>query len=256
MNPILFLTHNNLALTRRAWESALLQDIPITAWFVDNGSTDGTVDWLKQTADHYILNEDNAGVSFGWNEGLGRLFGTERLRDDALIEDHVLVCNTDIVLPTWFYETLLSYNLPFVSGVAVDSMIGVPSAPPDNGECSPHPDFSAFLIARDTWEMVGPFDEAMKHYASDCDFHIRAHRKGVRLLKAPTPFYHERSSTLRLATPEERAEIEQQANRDRAYLRNKWSCEPGTPSYEALFREELFGIDRQSLLAEPKGETQ
>jgi len=76
----------------------------------------------------------------------------------------------------------------------------------------------------------------MKLYASDCDFHIRAHRMGIPLYKAAVPFYHERSSTLRLAPPEEAAEIQAQANRDREVFRSIYNCLPGTKEYEELFK--------------------
>jgi len=76
----------------------------------------------------------------------------------------------------------------------------------------------------------------MKLYASDCDFHVRAHRLGVPLYKASVPYYHERSSTLRLASPEERDEINVQANKDRAVFYSLYNCVPGQKEYEELFR--------------------
>ena len=166
------------------------------------------------------------GVSRGWNAGLDYCF--------LCGADHVLVIGNDTVLAPWTYSALLSADVPFVTGVDV-GMNPLPEKP-DVFPLSPHPDFSCFLIRRECWEKVGPFDERMKIYASDCDYHVRAHRLGVPLWKASVPYNHERSSTLNRATPEERAEINAQANMDRQVFFNTYGCLPGTPAYNELFR--------------------
>lgn len=229
MNPCLILTRNNLSLTKRCVESIKNQDIETLIILFDNGSTDGTTQWIVgQQGILSTLVPTNIGVSAAWNQGLGMLFDLGR-------EDHCLVVNNDTVLPPWFYRELLSYNEPFVSGVSVDQMSQIESLPP---RCPlvTHPDFSGFLIRRECWERVGPFDERMKLYASDNDWHVRAHRAGVRLWKANVPFYHERSSTLNNASPEERAEIQRQADADRAVFQSIYGCKPWEKAYEELFK--------------------
>jgi GT2 family glycosyltransferase len=237
MNPCLMLTRNNLALTMRAAASVMRQSVRTQLYIVDNGSTDGTQDCLF-TAGSALLTrfETNMGVSFGWNDGLGRIFGTDPLysKHEKIQADHCLVINNDVVLPVWFYEQLLSYNKPFVSGVSVDKMEQI-AEPAPMGPLHPHPDFSAFLIKREVWDTVGQFDESMKHYASDNDFHVRAQRAGAALWKANVPFYHERSSTINLATPEERLELTEQASKDRQRFFEKWGVMPWGPGYDALF---------------------
>ncbi|HEY3620772.1 MAG TPA: glycosyltransferase [Candidatus Sulfotelmatobacter sp.] len=229
MNPVLILTHNNLALTKRCVESLRKQTVDVDINIFDNGSTDGTPDWCMQQHDVApFLSMTNVGVSKGWNNVLNILF-----REDGF--DHVLVVGNDTVLPPWFYAELLSYDLPFVTGVAVDTITSI-AAPPTERKTEPHPDFSAFLIRRDCWENVGPFDETMELYVQDCDFHVRAHRAGIELMKASVPYYHERSSTLRNAPPQEQRQIHEQANRDRATFRAKYGCIPGEAAYEDLFR--------------------
>jgi GT2 family glycosyltransferase len=230
MNPVLMLTHNAKAMTERALISIMGQDVRDPhLLIIDNGSSDGTREWVREMAGFsYSRYLENRGVSFGWNEGLAMFF-------EEFDANHVLVVNNDVVLPPWFYSELLSYDLPFVSGNSVDKMSQIETKP-ERGPLVPHPDFSAFLIRREAWEKVGPFDENMKHYASDNDWHVRAHRAGVKLWKANLPFYHERSSTLRLASPEERAEIEEQANKDRAVFQSKYGCIPWGPGYDELFK--------------------
>jgi GT2 family glycosyltransferase len=232
MNPVLILTHNNLALTKRAVASVKAQDIPTVLLIVDNGSIDGTPDYFG-TRETNIRLESNYGVSRGWNVGLDFLFNVQVMGGDAY--EHVLVIGNDTVLPPWFYRTLLMYQQPFVTGIAVDTMdaiIELPAAQP----LQPCPDFSAFVIHRECWETIGEFDQRMIHYCSDCDYHIRGHRRDVGMYKANVPFYHERSSTLRLAPPEERQEIEKQANKDREVFKSLYGCLPGSNEYEGLFK--------------------
>lgn len=228
MNPVLILTHNCLELTKRCVESVSQQDIShseLCTFILDNGSTDGTPEYFKREwglTNHYAAKE-NLGVSRGWNMGLTRLFQWS---------ESVLVLNNDVVLPKWFYRTLLSYDAPFVSGVAIDTM---PLDIPERMPLVPHPDFSAFLIRRECWEKVGKFDEDMVLYAQDCDYHVRAHRLGVPLMKANVPFFHVNSQTMKRAIPEERKWIQEQANRDREVFMSKHGCLPGTTEYNALF---------------------
>ena len=228
MNPVLILTRNNLELTKRCVASVEAQDIPTQVCIVDNGSTDGSTEWARKNGYLWSCYNHNAGVSKAWTIGLQLLLEDSR-------RPHVLVLNNDTVLPPWFYRELLAYDVPFVTGLAQSDMaeIAEPKAP---AALDPHPDFSAFLIRREAWEAVGPFDEGMKLYASDCDWHVRAHRKGIPLWKSSTSYYHERSSTIRLASDEERQKIQTQANEDRAKFRQLYGRVPGDPTYDELFK--------------------
>lgn len=226
MNPVLLLTHNGLELTKRCVESLLAQNISTTPCVVDNGSKDGTVAWADSK--HVLLDASpfNLGVSIGWNHGLKYLFDKGH--------DHVIVVGNDTWLPPWFCRTILTIQFPFVTGVAVDNMEQA-MQPPCIFPITENPDFSAFMIRRECWEKVGKFDERMKLYASDTDYHVRAHRLGVPLVKASIPYYHERSSTMKLAPEKERQLIQEQANKDRETFKSLYNCVPGTKEYEAIF---------------------
>ncbi len=228
MNPIITLTKDNLELTKRMIESVRRQTVPTSVLVIDNDSRDGTTEWLSQQGISFFSFSPQIGVSAGWNRGLNLIF-------QRLSATHCLVVNNDTVLPPWFHKELLSYDVPFVTGVAVDDMAMIEYPPTTRMPLTPNPDFSAFLIRRDCWDKVGPFDERMKLYASDCDFHVRAHRLGVPLYKACVPYYHERSSTLNNSRPGERDDIQRQANEDRAIFRKLYGCLPGEPVYSALF---------------------
>jgi GT2 family glycosyltransferase len=235
VNPVVILTMNNLEMNKQCVAAVQGQDVQTKLFIYDNGSTDGTAEWVQSLGVTCCLATENKGVSRGWNQMLNFIFSNGY--------DHALVINSDAFLPPWMYRRLLRYEAPFVTGIAVDQE--VKEEPPfDIRDVNEHPDFSCFLIRRDAWETVGPFDETMKIYASDCSWHIEAHFKGVRLLKSNSPYYHVNSQTLKRATPEVRAAIEVQADKDRQRLRDKWGVVPGTQEYQALFSPENFGKDK------------
>ncbi len=204
MNPVLILTHNCLELTKKCVESVRTQDAPdVMLRILDNGSTDGTIPWFRELWDSgykewsYFNFESNKGVSYGWNRGLREFL-------DNYDADHVLVINNDTILPPWCYSSLLSYDVPFITGVSVNDLRLLDDPPRVRHTPTAGPDFSCFLIRRDAWEKIGPFDESMVHYCGDLDYDVRAHRAGLKLLNSHVPFYHERSSTLKLASPRDR----------------------------------------------------
>lgn len=246
MNPVLILSYNQLALLQQCVASVRTQDIDCSIFVIDNGSTDGTTSWLE--SDEYGLNiyqdnETNIGVSRAWNEGLNYFWGELKPGQHRgwKYPDHVLVLNQDVTLPPNFYSSLLSTNLPFVTGCPVESPHEL-----DEFDQQPHllqstPCFSAFLITRDCWERLGPFDERMFGWASDCDYHARAHALGVPLQMSRTPFQHRAGTTMRTAQAEEQQWFSRRATDDRAVFKQKWGCLPGTPEYPLLFLPELFG---------------
>ena len=233
MNPVLILTYNCLELTKKCLSSVWNQDIPSMPYVYDNGSTDGTREMLDEMVAPGYLGyntfKENVGVSVGWNRGLDYLFGRMRY-------PHVLVSNNDTILPSWLYRRLLQCKVPFVTGTSVKDMVDIAGEPPVK-ELVEAPDFSAFLIRRYAWEGVGPFDESMKNYYSDNDWHVRAHRAGVPLMNAGIPFYHERSSTMRHCDPIERRQLQRQFDADKKVFMDKYGCDTKDPAYAALFKD-------------------
>jgi GT2 family glycosyltransferase len=229
-NPVLVLTHNCLELTKKCIDSIRKQDIETIIRVVDNASSDGTIEWLgaqDDIQDWYF--DKNMGVSAGWNLVLEDEFESQGA-------DHVLVVNNDTALIPSCYRQLLAYDVPFVTGISVDE-------PKDHPNCwtqpAESPDFSLFLIRKSAWKAIGPFDENMRMYCSDCDWHIRAHQAGIKLLNAGVPFHHERSSTLRHASIFARDAIQRQADLDRQVFKEKWGCFPWEPGYQELLKENV-----------------
>ena len=222
MNPVLILTRNCLELTKKCVESVHAQDIGTEIVIIDNGSTDGSLIWLHgefMQMGTLLTFDGNEGVSRGWNAGLSKIFSQWTLG-----YEHCLVLNNDTILPPWFYRSLLSCNEPFITGVTCREMDEVMEY--REPSITDGPDFSAFLIRRDFWQKVGPFDESMVNYCSDVDYNFRAREMGLFCRNSHIKFYHERSSTLRLASPEDHKAIQEQSNRDHEAFRRKYGKMP------------------------------
>jgi len=228
MNAILMLTRNALELTKQAVASVFDQNIPVTLYIVENDSSDGTKEWLKEHSFklRYWNMTPAKGVSASWNFGLNYLFETAGC-------EYVLVINNDVVLPGTFYSELLRDGGDFVTGVGVNDLAQLDQ--PFQPLRRPKPDFSGFLIRRKVWSVVGDFDENIVLYCGDCDYHLRCEKAGVQCYTIGIPFYHVASGTLKYASEEERRAIQEQANRDRDFFLRKWGFEVGSVSYNQQF---------------------
>ncbi len=100
---IVVLTWNARAYTERCAASLLVHTHPRHELiFVDNGSTDGTPQWLQDLARRenrvrVILNAENRGFAAGNNQGISAARG-----------DHVLLLNNDTVVTPGWLDTLLA----------------------------------------------------------------------------------------------------------------------------------------------------
>src|SRR6516162_2231856 len=150
LNPLIVVCRNNLHLTRKAIKSFKAQDIETTILVVNNASTDGTSEYLgteRDIAQFYF--EPPLSVAASWNRALHFVF-----RHGAT---HALVVNNDIELQPSTYRILLEDGGGFVTAVGTTSWPEVIQPPTER---RPHPDFACYLIRKETYEKVGPFDES------------------------------------------------------------------------------------------------
>jgi GT2 family glycosyltransferase len=105
---IMMVTYNRLELTKRMLESFFQNtDSDYRLIIVDNGSTDGTVEWLQQLKPdtarcqgvHFHFNEKNMGIAIGRNQGL--------VISDTYKDEWLTTIDNDIDLPAnWLSECL------------------------------------------------------------------------------------------------------------------------------------------------------
>ncbi|SEC70790.1 bifunctional glycosyltransferase family 2 protein/class I SAM-dependent methyltransferase [Paenibacillus sp. GP183] len=97
---IVILTRNNLTYTKLCLESirCYTQEGSYELIIVDNGSTDGTVEWLQEQLDlHVIYNEENLGFPKGCNQGMAAATG-----------DYMLLLNNDTIVTVNWLDQLLN----------------------------------------------------------------------------------------------------------------------------------------------------
>ncbi len=262
MNWILCPLRNNLHLTRKALPTFLSQDIgDVSVLLMDNASSDGTAPWANSLRDDrvtYIYNVTPLSVAASWNRMLRWTF-----KQGA---EYALVVNADVELRPDTYRHLVvdgslfvtavgtadnSKIAPLVAGSFIEqSFIGPESAftkrrpvtiddiypAPDPAKSRSHPDFSCYLIRRECWEHVGPFDEGMNGaYCEDSDYHLRMHRAGIEALCLDLPFYHVGAGTLKNADPKDAKRIRENADRNRALFKVKYGVDVGSVGYYFLF---------------------
>lgn len=242
-NWVIVPCHNNSDLLQTCLESVLAQTIPVKIFAINNGSVDNTSRVLAGLDNkHIVVNAyPQLGVAGAWNYGLQRLFCSKNVGGEAT--EGVLVCNQDVILRPDTYETLLRQGEGFVTAVSRGDegrdSLNEPLHPGQGGGVwhkRPHPDFSCFLIKRDCYRTVGPFDEAFyPAWFEDNDYHIRMARAGIEACCIDLPFYHYAAGTIKRARQEGLAEpydVAFRANQKR--FQEKWGVLPGTKEYEEL----------------------
>jgi len=222
---LIILTWNALAYTQRCLEALRTRTVHPT-WrlvVVDNGSTDGTVEWLRATvaaegASSRITLVENA-TNLGFTKGVN--LGLRACRAD---EDVVLM-NNDIVVvdPEWLTNLAdIAHEGPRTGVVGTrlvdgDGRINHTGSymPPislygqqmgggelDIGQCVRTRDvecvvFAQVYLRRDCLDAVGPLDETFFAYFEDTDWCFRARQAGfdVRYAGGVSPVHFHNTST-------------------------------------------------------------
>jgi GT2 family glycosyltransferase len=245
MNWIICPVRNNLSLTKEAVRTFRAQDIEggVHILIIDNGSTDGTGRWLSTQRDIFtLMNRPGMSVAASWNRGLEFAF------ESFPQELYALVVNNDVELRPDTYRHLVADGGPFVTAVGVrdrEKLLACPDPDPDKKR--PHPDFSCYLIRRETYHVVGAFDENFKiAFCEDWDYHLRMQKVGIRAEALELPFLHHASQTVKNADNAERDRIMKQAEANREYFYQKWGVRGGTQEYYDLFQTTAPAAEEES----------
>lgn len=236
MNPVLMIAYNNLELTKNAVASVLAQDIPVDLHFVDNGSTDGTWEWISEqpikSANRYPENVSPLKIA--------NAFAARLLAESP----YLLGVPNDVRLPPNCYRELLRWPRGFVCAT-------------DNGQVEPdirtgravseNTPMAVMLTRRWAYDAIvsrdGYFlDEGYFHYASDCDLALRMASCGIHGVQLDIPYWHFGSASLKLSA--HRREMEMQADRDRSYFQRKWGFKVDSLEYGKVASDPNWSVGK------------
>lgn len=239
-HAVLMMCYDRLELTKQALASVAAQDIgPLEIFVVNNGSSDGTREWLEDfktfVADSHLvhlthLEFNQSPISVG-NWLYRKIF--------QLGHEYFLGLANDVVLPPNCYRELARWP----RGIVTASQCGENPPPLMSSdqiqavnECTP---MAVALIRR--WfhdalvAQAGYFmDEHYFMYASDCDTALRMGACGLRGVQLNLQYYHYGSATWRLAPEIEQKGMLRQADVDREYFRSKWKFGVSDEEYGRL----------------------
>ena len=171
----------------------------------------------------------NTALWFVWNSG----------------GEAAMVCNNDIRVKPWIFDTLLRYRSHnaslFISAVGVTPDQYIASTPPqllskDKGG----PDFSCYLITKEGHEKY-PFDpNFIPAYCEDVDVHRRymLGGDGGRIFSVNLPYLHKDggSGTLKSFSPSRREQFNKAVEQgSRRHYRAKWGGGANEETYLAPF---------------------
>jgi len=215
---IVILTWNGLEVTQRCFTSlrAKTSEVPYRLIVVDNGSSDGTVEWLRTQADvTLIANAENRGFAAGVNQGIAAAPPDHDIlllnNDTEIIEDHWLshlravandhpdygVVGCLLLFPNgllqhagtympqnnfWGYQ--IGGGEPYIGQYpTIREVEGV------TGAC--------MYIRRDVINTIGGLDETYFSYYEDTDYCLRALQAGFKIVctGGARVIHHENSST-------------------------------------------------------------
>jgi len=216
-------TEAQLELTKAAVASVFAQDVPVHLWVIDNGSTDGTFEWLRS-----LSAPDGCKLEIGrfpTNQSPLRIANHMMSVFYGAGYDQILGVPNDVELPTNLYSQMLKWPRGIVTASMTEHRDGV--TPRVAYAVSTNTPMAVAMIRKWVYDALmvkdGYFwDERFFHYASDLDMALRIAACGIAGIQLDIQYFHSGSASWRLATPQASREITSEADVDRAKFIDKW----------------------------------
>jgi GT2 family glycosyltransferase len=182
------------------------EDVALTVYLVDDGSTDGTADAVKKVYPQVTLMTGDG--SLFWNRGMRKAFG-EAMQGDY---DYYLWLNDDTQLYPDAISKLLQTSQQLIAQGQLRAIVAGSTQDPENGILTYgggvshrwwHPlsflaikpaenpqvcdviNGNCVLIPRTVVEVVGNLDLVFAHYLGDYDYALRARKQNCSVWIAP-----------------------------------------------------------------------
>lgn len=192
---IAVIAFNNLHLTKRCMEAVFRSEGRFEVIFVNNGSTDGTADYLSSlgTQVGVITNETNRGVGESYNQAIQYAHAP-----------YFVTLNNDmeILEPDW----LSKMRQKFIDDpkMAIVGFEGTCQSLDEQGFGHPgtvldYVEGSCMMIRTNLARRYGLFDPAYRFgYCEDSDLSLRMRKRGYHIARVPINHRHEQGATSRM----------------------------------------------------------
>lgn len=214
---------------------------------VDNASTDGTADWLREQKDiKLIQNNENLGFTMACNIGINAAS-----RDNDLLilhSDTILFAGSVFWLRMGLYSdkaigacgsmsNRIGNEQQVEDGLNTEEMLRINSPETFPYENKPWLSSVVMLISRKAYDKTGPLDEKFSPGCyEDVDYGLRLNREGFRTVLCHNSFvFHSGGETVL----ENRRVWEKANHENRQVFIEKWGFEPG---YYSMLRKEMLDL--------------
>ena len=251
LTSIIIVTHNQLPYTQQCIDSLRMRtDEPYELILVDNGSSDGTPEYLNSLAEvKVILNSDNRGFPAAVNQGIAAASGR-----------NILLLNNDTLVTTgWLYRLLSQlHSAPEIGivGPVSNNISGPQQVPVSYSDLASLDGFAwdwgkqhdqqsldesrlvgfCMLIKRKLIDKIGTLDEQFGIGCfEDDDFCRRANTAGFRTVIAADSFVHHFGSRSFIGSGADFAGIMQENEQK---YRQKWQASTDSPDQLHIVTQE------------------
>lgn len=198
---VIIVTYNSKRYLKLCIGSIMKQDYPLEIIVVDNCSTDGTVEFIRDNFSFVKIIESKKNLGFGAGNNLGVKYAEGdylvMLNPDTVVEDGWL---KELVKPLKEEKLIttpkiLTYDASMINTCGiVNHFTGLPFTRDLGSESNVHqkPEYVSgfsgccFAIRKKDFIAIGGFDENFFLYNEDTDLSWRMHLKGFKILFVPT----------------------------------------------------------------------